>query len=128
MAVLAVYSFWSLSSPVASTHACARSEREMPKYTRSQLHGLTMCGAIAARSRSLEGGNGNRQRSTAQTHGLQQLARDKALSGVTVLLRPIPNARPRVCRYRLRQFTTRAEPYRLGGCSRYMINNRNRPQ
>jgi len=50
------------------------------------------------RCRSLRGGNGNRQRPTAQTHGLQQLARDKALSRITVLLRPILHAWPHVCR------------------------------
>jgi hypothetical protein len=70
----------------------------VPKNTSGQFRGSSMHGALAALSRSLEGGNGNRQRPIAQTTGLQQLARDKPLSCITVLLRPIPNACPHVCR------------------------------
>ena len=77
----------------------ARSESVVPKNTRRQFRGLSMHGAIAAHTPvRWKGVNGNRQRPTAQSTGLQQLARDKTLGGITVLLRPIPNAGPHVCR------------------------------
>lgn len=72
-----------------------------------------MRGAVAVHSRPRRGGNGHRQRSTPQTHGLQQLARDKALSTITVLLRPILYACPMPA-VSLKVLATCAEPYASG--------------
>jgi hypothetical protein len=58
---------------------------------------------------ALRRGN-NRQRSTAQTHGLQQPARDKPLSGIIVLLRPILYAWSHAA-VSLKVVATRAQPY-----------------